>query len=385
MRRAACIDDLRRIARRRVPRMFFDYVDGGAWTESTLAANRREIAALRLRQRVAVDVSQRSARGRIVGQEARLPLAMAPTGLTGMIWPNGEVEILRACERFGIPYCLSTVSIASIETLARVARHPFWFQLYVIRDRDFIDRLIGRAEAAGVRTLVLTLDLQMSGQRNRDVRNGLASPPRPTLRNLADLVRRPAWCLAMLRHRTMRFGNLDGHVAGMSGRKALSEWTNEQFDPTLGWDDVRRIRDRWSGRLVLKGILAAEDAEIAAGTGAEAVVVSNHGGRQLDGAPATITVLPEIVAAIGGRAEVLVDSGFTSGQDIFKALALGAAGVMMGRALLYGLGAGGGAGVTRALEMIRNELETTMGLCGVNRLDEIGPHNLYVAPPPGRA
>jgi L-lactate dehydrogenase (cytochrome) len=376
MKRVACNADLRQIARRRVPRMFFDYVDGAAWTESTYRANASDLAAIRLKQRVAVDVSQRTARTTLLGQSVRLPLAMAPTGLTGMFWPNGEVHALRACEAFGIPYTLSTVSIASIEDLARVATKPFWFQLYVIRDRDFIERLIRRAEQAGVETLVLTLDLQMSGQRNKDIRNGLSSPPKPTLRNLADLALRPAWCFAMARHRNMRFGNLYGHVDGMTNRKSLSEWTNEQFDPTLDWLDVRKIRDRWKGKLVLKGILAPEDAQVALTVGADALVVSNHGGRQLDGAPSTICMLPDIVTEVGGRMTVLVDSGFTSGQDIFKALALGANGVMMGRALLYGLGAGAQAGVAHALEMIRNELETTMGLCGVSRLDDLGPHNL---------
>lgn len=378
MRRAACIADLRKLAKRRVPRMFFDYVDGAAWTESTHRANSGEIAAIRLKQRVAVDVSQRSARSTMLGQPVRLPLAMAPTGLTGMFWPNGEVRVLRACEAFGIPYCQSTVSIASIEDLARAASKPFWFQLYVIRDRDFIERLLRRAEAAGVETLVLTLDLQMSGQRNKDIYNGLSSPPKPTLRNFADLLRRPAWCAEMLRHRNMRFGNLQGHVAGMTDATSLSQWTNDQFDPSLTWTDVQAIRDRWKGKLILKGILAPEDAEMAVATGADALVVSNHGGRQLDGAPATIAVLPEIVRTVAGRTEVLIDSGFTSGQDIFKALALGASGVLMGRALLYGLGAGGEAGVAKALELIRHELEITMGLCGVNRVDEIGPHNLYL-------
>lgn len=379
MKRVACNDDLKLLARRRVPRMFFDYVDGGAWTESTYRANACDLAAIRLKQRVAVDVSQRTARTTLLGQSTRLPLAMSPTGLTGMFWPNGEVLAMQACEAFGIPYTLSTVSIASIEDLARVATRPFWFQLYVIRDRDFIERLIRRAEQAGIDTLVLTLDLQMSGQRNKDIRNGLSSPPKPTLRNLADLALHPAWCLAMARHRNMRFGNLYGHVDGMSSRKALSEWTNEQFDPTLNWTDVRRIRDRWKGKLVLKGILAPEDAQTALTIDADALIVSNHGGRQLDGAPSTISVLPDIVAEVGGRTTVLIDGGFTSGQDIFKALALGANGVMMGRALLYGLGAGAQAGAERALEMIRNELEITMGLCGVSQIDEIGPHNLYKA------
>ena len=377
MKRFACIEDLRKAAKRRVPRMFYDYVDSGSWTESTYRANAADLQRIRLRQRVAVDVSGRSTAGVMVGTRVAMPVGVAPTGLTGMTWPNGEIMVLKACEAFGIPYTLSTVSIASIEDLAAVATAPFWFQLYVIRDRDFTERMLRRAESAGVTTLVLTLDLQMIGQRNKDIHNGLSSPPKPTLRNLANLAGKPAWCAAMLKVRKMQFGNLYGHVDAVRNTTSLAEWTNAQFDPSLDWDDVRRLRDRWKGKLVLKGLNDPEDAVIAAGTGADALVVSNHGGRQLDGAPSTIAALPAIVEAVGARIELLIDGGFTSGQDVFRALALGAKGVMIGRAMQYGLGAAGGAGVTRAFEIIHKELETTMGLCGVNRIDEIGRANIY--------
>jgi L-lactate dehydrogenase (cytochrome) len=377
MKRFACVEDLRKAAKRRVPRMFYDYVDSGSWTESTYRANAADLQSIRLRQRVAVDVSGRSTASVMVGTPVTMPVGVAPTGLTGMTWPNGEIIALKACEAFGIPYTLSTVSIASIEDLAAVATRPFWFQLYVIRDRDFTERMLRRAESAGVTTLVLTLDLQMIGQRNKDIHNGLSSPPKPTFRNLANLAGKPAWCAAMLKVRKMQFGNLYGHVDAVRNTTSLSEWTNAQFDPSLDWDDVRRLRDRWKGKLVLKGLNDPEDAVIAAGTGADALVVSNHGGRQLDGAPSTIAALPAIVEAVGARIELLIDGGFTSGQDVFRALALGAKGVMIGRAMQYGLGAAAGKGVTRAFEIIHKELETTMGLCGVNRIDEIGRANIY--------
>lgn len=377
MKRFACVEDLRKAARSRVPKMFYDYVDGGSWTESTYRANAADLGRIRLRQRVAVDVSRRSTAGVLAGTPATMPVGVAPMGLTGMTWPNGEILALRACEDFGVPYTLSTVSIASIEEIAAVATRPFWFQLYVIRDREFTERLLRRAEAAGVTTLVLTLDLQMVGQRHKDIHNGLSSPPKPTFRNLANLASKPAWCAAMLRARKMRFGNIHGHVDTVGDHASLAEWTNAQFDPSLDWDDVRRLRDRWPGTLVLKGLNDPDDAAIAVGVGADALVVSNHGGRQLDGAPSTIAALPAIVDAVGGRVELLVDGGFTTGQDVFRALALGARGVMIGRAVQYGLGAAAGAGVRRALEIIHKELETTMGLCGVNRIDEIGVGNLF--------
>ena len=302
---------------------------------------------------------------------------MAPTGLTGVIWPNGEVLTMKACEAVGIPYCLSTVSITSLEDLGKVASNPFWFQLYVIRDRDFIERLIQRVEAVGIETLVVTLDLQMVGQRNKDIQNGLTSPPKPTITNLLDIIRRPAWCYEMLRFRNVRFGNLEGHVENLGDGKSLAEWTNEQFDPSLNWEDVKRLRGRWKGKLILKGILNPADAQTAAEIGADAIVVSNHGGRQLDGAPGTIQVLPDIARKVEGRCEILIDGGFTSGQDIFRALSSGAHGVLMGRAMLFGLGAGGQAGVEKALGFIVHEFETTMGLCGVTSVSDIGPHNIY--------
>lgn len=377
MKRFACVEDLRKAARRRVPKMFYDYVDAGSWTESTYRANARDLQAIRLRQRVAVDVSARTTASTLVGTSATMPVGVAPTGLTGMTWPNGEIIVQKACEAFGIPYTLSTVSIASIEDVARIATQPFWFQLYVIKDRSFTERLLKRAEAAGVSTLVLTLDLQMVGQRHKDIYNGLSSPPKPTLRNLLNLATKTAWCIEMLRVRKMEFGNLYGHVRDVKNKTSLAEWTDEQFDPSLNWDDVRRLRDRWKGKLILKGLNDPEDAIIAQKTGADAIVVSNHGGRQLDGAPSTIAALPAIVEAVGSKIELLIDGGFTSGQDVFKALALGAHGVMIGRAMLYGLGAAAGAGVTRAFEIIHKELETTMGLCGINHVAEIGPQNLF--------
>ncbi len=382
MKRFACVEDLRVAARRRVPKMFYDYVDAGSWTEATYRANARDLQAIRLRQRVAVDVSARSTASTMLGAPVRMPVGIAPTGLTGMTWPNGEIAAQQACEAFGIPYTLSTVSIASIEDVARVATKPFWFQLYVIKDRSFTENLMQRAEAAGVTTLVVTLDLQMVGQRHKDIYNGLSSPPKPTLRNLLNLATKPAWCAEMLRVRKMDFGNLQGHVRGVTSKTSLAEWTDAQFDPSLNWDDVRRIRDRWKGKLVLKGLNDPEDAITAQQVGADALVVSNHGGRQLDGAPSTIAALPAIAAAVGSKVELLIDGGFTTGQDVFKGLALGAHGVMIGRAMLYGLGAAGGAGVTRALEIIHKELATTMGLCGVTQVSDIGVQNLFPADRP---
>ena len=382
MKRFACVEDLRAAARRRVPKMFYDYVDAGSWTEATYRANSRDLQAIRLRQRVAVDVSARSTATTMIGTPVRMPVGIAPTGLTGMTWPNGEIVAQQACEAFGVPYTLSTVSIASIEDVARVATKPFWFQLYVIKDRGFTERLMQRAEAAGVTTLGVTRDLQMVGQRHKDIYNGLSSPPKPTLRNLMNLATKPAWCAEMLRVRKMDFGNLQGHVQDVTSKTSLAEWTDAQFDPSLDWDDVRRIRDRWKGKLILKGLNDPEDAITAQQTGADALVVSNHGGRQLDGAPSTIAALPAIAAAVGSKVELLIDGGFTTGQDVFKALALGAHGVMIGRAMLYGLGAAAGAGVTRALEIIHKELATTMGLCGVTQVSDIGVQNLFPADRP---
>jgi len=376
MKHIASIEDLRQRARRRVPKMFYDYVDGGAWTETTFRANSSDFAKILLRPRVAVDVAARTARATIAGEPARLPLAVAPTGLTGVYWPDREKLALRACEAFGVPFTLSTMSIASLEDLANVATRPFWFQPYVSKDRDFTSRLVDRADAVGIKTLMLTLDLQMVGQRNKDIHNGLSSPPKPTLRNLMNFAHKPAWCLAMARVRKMQFGNLYGHVPQIKNAKSLSRWTNEQLDQSLNWDDVRAFRDRWKGRLILKGIMDPEDAEQAVACGADAIVVSNHGGRQLDGAPSTISVLPGIVEAVGERIEVLLDSGILSGQDVFKALAMGARGVLIGRAMLYGLRAAGEQGVAKCLAIIAHELETTMGLCGVSKVGDIARNNL---------
>jgi L-lactate dehydrogenase (cytochrome) len=381
MKTFACVEDLRKAARNRVPKMFYDYVDSGSWTESTYRANAHDLQKIRLRQRVAVDVSARTTASTMLGQPVSMPVAASPTGLTGMTWPGGELLVQKACEEFRVPFTLSTVSIASIEDVARSATQPFWFQLYIIKDRSFTDKLMDRAEAAGVTTLVLTLDLQMVGQRHKDIHNGLSSPPKPTLRNLFNLATKPAWCIDMLRVRKMDFGNLEGHVHEINGKRSLAEWTDAQFDPSLNWDDVSRIRERWKGKLILKGINDPDDAIRASEIGADAIVVSNHGGRQLDGAPSTIAALPAIVDAIGGRLELLIDGGFTSGQDVFKAMAFGAQGVMLGRAMLYGLGAAGGPGVTRALQIIQKELSTTMGLCGVNRVSEIDHCNIF---PPDR-
>ena len=358
------IEDLRLLAKRRVPRMFYDYADSGSWTESTYRANTADFAAIKLRQRVAVDMSGRSLASTMVGQPVAMPLALAPTGLTGMQHADGEILAARAAAKAGVPFTLSTMSICSIEDVAENTDRPFWFQLYVMRDRGFIDRLIDRAKAAGCSALVLTLDLQIMGQRHKDIKNGLSAPPRATFATVADLMTKPAWCLEMLRTKRRSFRNIVGHAEGVGDVRSLSSWTAGQFDPRLSWDDVKRIQDRWGGKLILKGILDPEDADMAARTGADALVVSNHGGRQLDGALSSIQMLPSIVEAVGDRIEVLMDGGIRSGQDVLKALALGAKGVFIGRAFLYGLGALGEEGVSLCLDMIRKELDITMALCG---------------------
>lgn len=371
-----CVEDLRQLAQRRVPRMFYDYVDGGSWTEQTLRENRADLSEIHFRQRVAVDVEARSTATTMVGQHVRMPVAIAPTGLTGMVHADGEILAARAAQKFGVPFTLSTVSICSLEDVADHVEKPFWFQLYVLRDRAFVERLIDRAKAVECSALVLTLDLQISSQRNKDLRNGLSSPPRPTLRNIANLATKPYWCLRMLGTRRHTFGNLAGHTAGPDGTMSLANWTNSQYDPTLTWDDVRRIRDRWPGKLIMKGITDAADAIEAVACGADAIIVSNHGGRQLDGAISSISALPSIVASVGSRTEVHVDGGMQSGQDVYKAIALGAKGTYIGRAMLYGLGALGEDGVTRALTMIHSELHATMGLTGTNSVADIGRDNL---------
>jgi L-lactate dehydrogenase (cytochrome) len=365
------IEDLRRLARRRLPRMFYDYADSGSWTEGTYRANQEDFSKILLRQRVAVDISRRSTRTRMLGEEVAMPVALAPTGLTGMYCADGEILAARAAERFGVPFTLSTMSICSIEDVAAHTTAPFWFQLYVMRDRDFIGRLIDRARAARCSALMVTLDVALLGQRHKDVKNGLSAPPRPTLANVLDLATRVRWGLGMLGTRRRGFGNVLGHVKGVSDTASLSAWTSQQFDPSLTWKDVDWIRQRWGGKLVLKGIMDPEDARLAADHGADALVVSNHGGRQLDGAPSSISALPAIVEAVGSRLEVWMDGGIRSGQDVLRAVALGAKGTLIGRPFLYGLGALGEAGVTRCLEIIHRELDLTMGFCGRTDLGQV--------------
>ena len=360
-----CIDDLREIARRRVARVIFEYVDGGSYDEATLRANRADLEAIALRQRVAIDVAGRSTKTTMLGHEVTMPAALAPIGLLGLNWANGEVLAARAAQRFGIPFTLSTMSICSIEDVAQGAEKPFWFQLYVMRDRGFAASLIERAKAARCAALVLTLDLQIQGQRHRDLKNGLAVPPRLTWSTAWDVVRRPAWALNVLGGKRKTFGNLEGRVPAAQSLTTLSHWIGSQFDPALSWKDVEWVKAQWGGPLVLKGILDVEDAKIAAASGADAIVVSNHGGRQLDGAVSSIRALPEIARAVGDRLEVWLDGGVRSGQSLLKALALGARAVLLGRAFVYGLGAMGEPGVTSALEVIQKELDVTMALTGI--------------------
>jgi L-lactate dehydrogenase (cytochrome) len=380
-----CIEDLRRLAKKRVPRMFYDYADSGSWTETTYRANQTEFSKIRLRQRVAIDVQSRNLRTQMIGQDVTMPVALAPTGLTGMQFPDGEIVAARAAERFGVPFTLSTMSICSIEDVAANTKEPFWFQLYVMRDRDFIERLIDRARAARCSALMLTLDLQILGQRHMDVKNGMSAPPKPTLANLMNLATKPRWCLGMLGTRRRQFGNIVGHVKGVADMSSLSAWTAQQFDPRLNWDDVAWIKNRWEGKLILKGIMDPEDARRAVATGADALIVSNHGGRQLDGAPSAIQALPPIVEAVGSQIEVWMDSGIRSGQDVLKAVALGARGTLIGRAFLYGLGALGEAGVMRCLDIIRNELDLTMAFCGRTDIRDVNRSILWSAPDPGSA
>ncbi|MEO8304374.1 MAG: alpha-hydroxy acid oxidase [Betaproteobacteria bacterium] len=367
-----CIEDLRQLHRKNAPKAFYDYVDAGSYTEETYRANSADLAALKLRQRVAVNVDNRSTESTMLGRKVAMPAALAPVGLTGMQWANGEILAARAAEKFGVPFTLSTMSICSIEDVAGGTTQPFWFQLYVMRDRDFIKRLIGRAKAAGCSALVLTLDLQLIGQRHKDLKNGMSVPPKIMLSNILDMMGKPAWGLRMLGAKRRVFGNIVGHVKGAEGIVSLSKWTAGQFDPTLDWKDVAWVKNEWGGKLILKGIQDVEDAKIAASLGADAIVVSNHGGRQLDGAISSIKALPPIVDAVGDKLEVWMDGGIRSGQDLLKALALGAKGTMIGRAVTFGLGAMGEAGVTTALEIIQKELDTSMGLCGVRTIGEVG-------------
>ena len=359
-----CIEDLRALAERRVPRMFYDYADSGSWTEGTYRANESDFQSIKLRQRVAVNMEGRTLRTEMAGQPTAMPVAIAPTGLTGMQHADGEILAARAAEKFGIPFTLSTMSICSIEDIRAHTKSPFWFQLYWMRDRDFMDRLMDRAKAAGVSALMLTLDLQVLGQRHKDIKNGLTAPPKPTLANILNLMTKPRWCLGMAGTKRHGFGNLIGHAKGVSDMSSLSTWTREQFDPKLDWNDVEWIKKRWGGKLILKGIMDVEDARLAADSGADAMVVSNHGGRQLDGAPSSISALPAIASEVGSRIEVWMDGGIRSGQDVLKAVALGAKGTLIGRSFLYGLGAMGEAGVTKTLEIIAKELDITMAFCG---------------------
>ncbi|BAO81361.1 l-lactate dehydrogenase (FMN-dependent) and related alpha-hydroxy acid dehydrogenase [Serpentinimonas raichei] len=359
-----CVEDLRRLAQKRVPRMFYDYADSGSWTESTYRANEADFVPIKLRQRVAVNMEGRSTRSTLIGQEVAMPVALAPTGLTGMQHADGEILAARAARAFGVPFTLSTMSICSIEDVAEHAGPGFWFQLYVMRDRDFIARLIDRAKAAGCSALVLTLDLQILGQRHKDLKNGLSAPPKPTLASVLDLLTKPRWCLGMARTSRRQFGNIVGHVKGVSDMSQLSAWTAQQFDPALNWADVEWVKKRWGGKLILKGIQDEADARLAVESGADALIVSNHGGRQLDGAESSIRALPKIVAAVGSQIEVHMDGGIRSGQDVLKARALGARGTYIGRAFLYGLGAMGEAGVSKVLELMQKELELSMAFTG---------------------
>ncbi|MFT7774301.1 L-lactate dehydrogenase [Roseateles sp.] len=366
-----CIEDLRQLAEKRVPRMFYDYADSGSWTETTYRANESDFQTIKLRQRVAVNMEGRSTAVKMIGQDAKMPVAIAPVGLTGMQHADGEIHAARAAEKFGIPFTLSTMSICSIEDIAEHTSAPFWFQLYMMRDRDAMARMIDRCKAAKCSALVLTLDLQVIGQRHKDLKNGLTAPPRPTLGNIINLATKPRWCLGMAATRRHTFRNLVGHVKGVSDMRSLSAWTNEQFDPRLSWADIAWVKEQWGGKLILKGIMDAEDAKLAVQAGADAIVVSNHGGRQLDGAPSSIHALPAIVAEVGSQIEVWMDGGIRSGQDVLKAWALGAKGTMIGRAMAYGLGAMGEEGVAKALAILHKELDVTMAFCGHTQLANV--------------
>ncbi|WP_348654621.1 alpha-hydroxy acid oxidase [uncultured Psychrobacter sp.] len=368
------IEDLRRVAERKVPRMFYDYVDSGSWTQTTYRNNETDFDRIKLRQRVLVDMENRSLATTMISEKVNMPVAIAPTGFTGMMWADGEIHAARAAEKFGVPFSLSTMSICSIEDVAQNTNAPFWFQLYVMRDQEFMANLIRRAKDANCSALILTADLQVLGQRHKDIKNGLSAPPKPTLANILNLMTKPEWCLNMLGTKRRTFGNIVGHAKNVEDISSLSSWTAEQFDPGLSWDDVARIKDQWGGKLIVKGIMEPEDAILAARSGADALVVSNHGGRQLDGAPSSIAALSDIVQAVraeNSQIEIWLDSGIRSGQDVLKAIALGANGTMIGRAFLYGLGAYGEDGVRRALELIYKECDVSMAFCGHTDINKV--------------
>ncbi|MEP1330839.1 alpha-hydroxy acid oxidase [Pseudophaeobacter sp.] len=372
------IQDLKRIYERRVPRMFFDYAESGSWTEQTFRENTSDFEKIRLRQRVAVDMSGRTTSGKMIGEDVAMPVALAPVGLTGMQHADGEIKAAKAAEDFGVPFTLSTMSINSIEDVAEATTKPFWFQLYTMNDEDYVRRLIQRAKDAKCSALVITLDLQILGQRHKDLKNGLSAPPKLTPKTIANLMTKWAWGIEMLGAKRREFGNIVGHVEGISDASSLGAWTSEQFDLSLDWGKIAKLKEMWGGKVILKGILDAEDAKMAVKVGADAIVVSNHGGRQLDGALSSIRMLPKIMDAVGGEVEVILDSGIRSGQDVLKSLALGASGTMIGRAFVYGLGAMGQKGVTTALEVIHKELDTTMALCGERKVSDLGRHNLLI-------
>ncbi|MBT7908155.1 MAG: alpha-hydroxy-acid oxidizing protein [Marinovum sp.] len=372
------IEDLKRIYRRRVPQMFYDYAESGSWTEQTFRDNVTDFEQLRLRQRVAVDMTGRSTASKMIGQNVAMPVALAPVGLTGMQTADGEIKAAKAAEKFGVPFTLSTMSICSIEDVAAHTTKPFWFQLYAMKDDDFINRLIERAKAAKCSALMITLDLQILGQRHKDLKNGLSAPPNLTVKTMANLATKWRWGLEMLGTKRRQFGNIVGHAKGVKDTSSLSSWTAEQFDPALDWNKIAKLKKAWGGKVILKGILDAEDAKMALSVGADAIIVSNHGGRQLDGALSSIRALPSILEAVGDKIEVHFDGGIRSGQDVLKALSLGAKGTYIGRAFIYGLGAMGEAGVTQALTVIQKELETTMALCGHTQIDDLSPENLLI-------
>jgi L-lactate dehydrogenase (cytochrome) len=373
-----CIDDLKQLYKKRTPKMFYDYCESGSYTEQTFRDNSSDFAAIRLRQRVARDLTGRSTASTMMGAPVAMPVALAPVGSTGMQRPDGEIKAARAAAAFGVPFTLSTMSVCSIEDVAAHSPTPFWFQLYVMKDEDFVDAIIERARKAKCSALVVTLDLQILGQRHKDLKNGLTTPPKLTLPNILNMMTKPTWSMEMLGTPRRTFRNIVGHAKGVTDLANLSVWTNEQFDPLLTWDKVKRIRDQWGGKLILKGILDADDARMAMDVGADAIIVSNHGGRQLDGALSSIRVLPSIVAAVGDQTEVYMDSGIRSGQDVLKALALGAKATFIGRSYIYGLGAMGQAGVTKALEVIQKEMDITMALCGVQKAVDFGPEHVLV-------